>query len=218
MNQKELAHNRRLIRQQLKGRTIVKGMGTKEAACTISHINLALTGRLTDEIPECMSSVIGRWIIIVQDAMPDEMRNSKEWRQLIPYAAGTGRGHEQELSGIILEWMWTVVLPSLQSCADSQEFGGEWRTMTTERTSHAATAAAYSAYSAAAVYAYSGAYYAARAAAHAAAATWAADAAAAAYSAAYAAYAARGAAADDAAWATFNPPQLLARLITATNT
>ena len=38
---------------------LVHGMGTAEAACSISSINLALTGVLTDEVPDCMSEVIG---------------------------------------------------------------------------------------------------------------------------------------------------------------
>ncbi len=34
-----------------------KGIGDKEAACTVAAINLALTGTLTDDIPACMSKV-----------------------------------------------------------------------------------------------------------------------------------------------------------------
>lgn len=59
-----------------------KGLGSNESACSIAAINLALTGRLTDEIPACMSRVIGRWIIGIQDAAPHEMRNSPEWKRL----------------------------------------------------------------------------------------------------------------------------------------
>ena len=36
------------------------GLGTAEEPCSIAAINLALTGRLTDDIPQCMSPVIGR--------------------------------------------------------------------------------------------------------------------------------------------------------------
>ena len=44
--------------------------------CSVAAINLALFGRLTDHVPPCMSLVVGRWIIRIQDAMPDTMRNS----------------------------------------------------------------------------------------------------------------------------------------------
>ena len=72
------------------------GLGTLEEACTVAAINLSLTGELTADIPECMSKVVGRWIIVIQDAMPDEMRNSDAWLDLIPEAAGTGRKLEAE--------------------------------------------------------------------------------------------------------------------------
>ena len=35
-----------------------EGVGTAESACSIAAINLALNGRLTDAIPDCMSRVI----------------------------------------------------------------------------------------------------------------------------------------------------------------
>src|SRR5882672_9277442 len=101
------------VEAYLKDRYIPAGLGTKEAACSIAAINLALTGELTDRIPECMSTVIGRWILIVQDSMPDDMRNSLEWRRLLPLAAGTGREREQERLALILKWVWETVLPQI---------------------------------------------------------------------------------------------------------
>ncbi|HTN59057.1 MAG TPA: hypothetical protein VL043_12380, partial [Protaetiibacter sp.] len=124
------------------------GVGDRESACSIAAINLALTGELTDEIPECMSPTIGRWIIRVQDAMPDDIRNSAEWRSLLPRAAGTGRDLEEQRRAIILDWMWGTVLPSLQDLADEHGFGLEWRMMTTERTAEAATTAKAAAWAA----------------------------------------------------------------------
>jgi hypothetical protein len=174
------------------------GLGTKEEACSIAAINLALTGELTDRVPDCMSLVIGKWIIGVQDAMPDAMRNSIEWRNLLPLAAGTGRQHEAERSAIVLDWMWDVVLPEIQPIADKGGYGEKWKTMTNEKTANAATDAARAAANAA-DYSYAAATDAARAAARAA---YAADAARAAYAAdaARAAYAANAAdAAADAA-------------------
>ena len=176
-------------------RHLASGLGTAEEPCSIAAINLALTGHLTDDIPPCMSRVVGCWIIRVQDAMPDAVRNSRDWKALLPLAAGTGRDPAQERRrvALLLDWIWTDVLPPLQSLADEQGFGDEWRTMLTERNEAAADAAAAAAAAGAA---------AADAATAAAAAAWAAaaDAAAAAAAAAWtAAAAAWSAAAADAA-------------------
>lgn len=173
------------------------GVGTEESACSIAAINLALTGELTDDIPACMSEVIGRWIITVQDAMPAEIRNSARWKTLLPLAAGTGRAKESERIAIILDWMWCTTLPSLQQIADKYGFGGTWSEMCELKT----PAAAYAAADAAA--------YAARAAARAAA-----DAAARAARAADAAADAADAA-DAAAWENFDPCAVLEKLIEA---
>ena len=119
---------------------IAKGVGTAETACSIASINLALTGRLTDEIPACMSPVIGRWIIVVQDAMPADIRNSREWRELLPFAAGTGRDHDVERLAIMMNWMWATVLPSVQPVADAGGYGDAWLAMCEQRTVTAVTA------------------------------------------------------------------------------
>jgi len=126
------------IAAKLASMHLPSGLGDEEAACSIAAINLALTGKLTDDIPPCMSEVIGKWIIRIQDAMPDDMRNSERWKQLLPRAAGTGRAKEKERLAIILDWMWESVLPTLQPLADKHGFGREWQTMTTERTKAAA--------------------------------------------------------------------------------
>jgi hypothetical protein len=189
------------IAEKLASMTLPSGLGNEEAACSIAAINLALTGKLTDDIPPCMSEVIGKWIIGVQDSMPDDMRNSERWKSLLPLAAGTGRDKEQERIAVILDWMWGTVLPTLQPLADARGFGSEWKRMTTERTQAttraAATAAAWAVAYAEADAAYAATYAAEDAAAAAtAAATYAAD-----------------AAAD--VWQTFDPCGLLEKLIEA---
>jgi hypothetical protein len=199
------------IAEKLASMTLPSGLGTEEAACSIAAINLALTGKLTDDIPNCMSEVIGKWIIRIQDAMPADMRNSGRWKQLLPLAAGTGRDKEKKRLSIILDWMWGAVLPTLQPLADDRGFGTEWKRMTTERTesaaaeaARAAAAAARSACSSAGAAAW--AARAARAAAREAAREAAAEAAEAAWEAAWEAEAA-------AAWQTCDPCGLLERLI-----
>ena len=122
----------------LKDMHIPVGMGTVDRACSIAAINLALSGKLTDRIPDCMSPAIGGWIINIQDAMPDSMRNSTEWKKLLPLAAGTGRDYERERVEIIVDWMWGTVLPVLQPQAERLGFGAEWHRMCIERTAAAA--------------------------------------------------------------------------------
>lgn len=50
------------IRERLASHHVAEGLGDHDDACSIASINLALSGTLTDEIPECMSPVIGRLI------------------------------------------------------------------------------------------------------------------------------------------------------------
>ena len=94
-----------------------------------------------DTIPECMSEVVGEWILCIQDAMPADIRNSKKWRSLLPLAAGTGRGRESERLDIVMEWLWSIVLPQLLPLAAEQGFGVEWQRMLDARTSDAANVA-----------------------------------------------------------------------------
>jgi hypothetical protein len=107
------------IAEYLASHELSRGLGTGESACSIAAINLTLTGKLTDIIPECMSEVIGDWIIVIQDGMPHDLRNSAEWKSLLPLAAGTGRKHEQERIAILVDHLWAVVMPLMQSMADN---------------------------------------------------------------------------------------------------
>ena len=210
------------IAEKLATMHLPSGLGDEYAACSIAAINLALSGRLTDSIPACMSRVIGRWIIVTQDAMPNDVRNSERWKSLLPLAAGTGRVNEQERLEMILEWMWGTVLPSVQLLADRQGFGEQWQKMTTERSADAARAAAEAAGAAAEASEWA-AWAAARAAGAAAEAseraTWeAASEAGAAAARAEAAHRVAGEVADAAtAWSNFDPCWLLERLIKIDN-
>lgn len=190
------------IAARVNSMTLRRGMGDEYGACSIAAINLALTGRLTDEVPDCMSEVIGQWIIRVQDAMPDEMRNSKAWKSLLPLAAGTGRDREHERQTIVLEWMWTVVLPYVQPIADAGGYGKKWRDMCEKRTRQAADKAARVAWAAEAAKA-----------AKAAQAVRAVEATRAAWAAEAAAWAAEASGDPDAAWKHFDPCALLEKLI-----
>ena len=205
------------LEQYLATHTLPKGMGSEESACSIAAINLAISGKMTDEIPDCMSEVIGCATITLQDAMPDDMRNSARYKAWLPTAVGTGRDREQEQErlAILMDWMWRTVLPQLQPLADEEGFGKEWRTMCSERTQEAAYAAADAAASAAYV-AVDAAACAARVAADAAdavaVAVAAARAADAAVAADYAAYAAVDAVAGAAFWEKIDPIGVLERM------
>ena len=91
------------------GYAIPHGLGTKEKACSIGAINIVLTGTLIDDIPDCMSAVIGSWILNVQDLISWHVRNSNEWKDLLVLAAGTGRCHEWECMAVLLDELWTAL-------------------------------------------------------------------------------------------------------------
>ena len=204
------------IREYLDSHVLPAGLGTEGSACSIAAINLSLTGKLTDVVPGCMSYVIGRWIIRIQDSMPSDMRNSIKWKYLLPLAAGTGRDADAEKRrmNLILGWMWDVVLPSLQPIADKRGYGDKWKAMTDGKTVELARKARDAADAAAA----DAAYAADAAAAATATATVTADADAA-YAAAAAASASAAATAATATrktvWEHFDPCSLLEKLIEA---
>ena len=192
------------------------GIGTEEAACSVAAIRLAWDGELSDEPPACMSPVLAQWIIGVQDAMPASIRDSAEWRGLLPLAAGTGREREDERLAVIMDWLWGTVMPHLQPIADEHGFGAEWRECET-RTMDAAQAAADAAEAASVSRAVEAATRVAKAAAYAYAYEYAAAEAAKAEAAYMAANAAEAAAyaADAPAWDAFDPVATLLRIIDA---
>ena len=214
------------LEQYLSTHDLPKGLGNEESACSIAAINIAITGELTDNIPDCMSYVVGLATIVLQDAMPDDMRNSARYKNWLPNAAGTGREREQQRLAVLMDWMWGTVLPELQGLADARGFGDEWRKMCELPTKEAADAArdaanaaadaadavAYAAYAAArAANAAADAVYAAADAVYAAAdAVYAADAAYAAARAANAAYSADAAKAGF--WQRVDPIGVLERM------
>ena len=124
------------IRVFVMGHHLSAGLENEEKVCSIAAINLVLTGELTDSIPGCMSVVIGKWIVVIQDAISDELRNDNAWKSLLPLAAGTGRepAAEQRRLDMILDWMWIRTLPTVLPAAEKCGFGDEWRAMLAQRT------------------------------------------------------------------------------------
>jgi hypothetical protein len=214
MTQTFTQEHRAKLEEYLAKHTLPSGLGAEESACSIAAINLAMTGTLTDDIPDCMSEVLGTAAIALQDAMPSEMRNSLRYKTLLPEMAGTGREHEQERLAILMNWMWSVVLPYLQPIADKHGFGSEWQTMCNLKTDASAraarAAAAASPLAAAHTAAARAAAGAADYAAAFAAAAFAADAAAARAAAGAARAAARAAGGDF--WEIVDPLGVLERM------
>ena len=113
-----------------------EGLGTKDHPCSIAAVNLALYGRLTDEVPDCMSLVIGKWIIAVQDLMPHGTRNCREYKiDLLPLAAGTGRDREKEEArfSLLADWMWERVLPRISTDEWPENLRYRWKNVLKER-------------------------------------------------------------------------------------
>lgn len=111
-------------------RHITKGLGDYDAACSIASINLALTNQLTAEIPECMSEVIGNWVIVMQDNISDSMRNHPDWKSLLPALIGTGNKYENERLDLIYTWLWNEVLPEVKPPL----LEDKWQNMMEQRT------------------------------------------------------------------------------------
>lgn len=76
------------LRQVLNGMTLVKGFGGQEC-CSIQAINRVLHCRDTDSCPPGMSFSMYQWIIIVNDTMTYEERNSARWKDFLACAADT---------------------------------------------------------------------------------------------------------------------------------
>lgn len=98
------------IRRKINGMTLAWGLGSLQSACSVAAINVALTGKLTDNIPDCMSDHIGHFIIATQDLLTTEQRNSARWKNLIVHAAGTGKDHELQRLEIIRKWVFNKVV------------------------------------------------------------------------------------------------------------
>ena len=61
---------------------------------------------MTEYIPDCMSEVIGKWIIAIEHVMPLCISSSSEWRELLLLAAKSDRDSEGDKVEMIMSWMW----------------------------------------------------------------------------------------------------------------
>ena len=121
------------------GYRIPHGFGTERAACSMAAIRLAWDGELSSRPPRCMSAVLGEWLPVIQDEMPDEVRNSAAWKAILPLAAATGREREDERQRVIEQIMWENLVYG-QTLADRGGYGREWRLMCRNHTKKTAIA------------------------------------------------------------------------------
>jgi hypothetical protein len=112
MSESFTKEDREKVSRFLSKTNLHQGLGSAVSPCSIAAINIALTGDIGDHRPPCMSPVIHRFIIEAQDSAGDEMRNSKEWKALLPWAAGSLDEDEIELErlGLVRDWLWDTVL------------------------------------------------------------------------------------------------------------
>jgi hypothetical protein len=122
------------------------GLGTESACCSMGAINLARLGKVNDSIPPGMSKITASFIIKVQDMMPRAIRNSQQWKDLLPDAADTiSGGLEDRRENLIMEWMWRIVA-YMQVTANKRGFGSQWAAMIEDRTAIAVHVAQFAAY------------------------------------------------------------------------
>jgi hypothetical protein len=87
------------------------GRGNEQSCCSIAAINLIRENILTDRLPPDLPYVISAWIIGIQDSMPDELRNSKEWKDtLVEFLDCKSSSKAVE---ILTEWLFDKIIPEI---------------------------------------------------------------------------------------------------------
>lgn len=126
--------------------TLRHGLGTAAEPCSVAAIHIALTGRVTDGPHPCMSNVVRRWVIRVQDAMPVELLNrgtehGDRWQETLPLLVGSAAGKDVEAARLetIVHWMWDRLGGDTVPGWVPGEARQAWATMLAERTEVAAT-------------------------------------------------------------------------------
>ena len=126
--------------------TLAVGIGSYTEPCTIAAINIALTGKLTDETPDCASPVICSWVRKVQDNCPPNLgRDNPSWRFAVPMIAGTRKWRDEDGQRltIILKWMWDAIGDNDISEFIPDHARVKWNKMLRDKTSAAAFDASY---------------------------------------------------------------------------
>lgn len=133
------------LRAALLDETFRLGMGVGTLTgerCTMAAINLILTGKLNDAPHPCVSEVIRRWVMRVQDVIPGRIRNSLAWRTAAVDIAGsaTTRAAELARAQMLVAWMWDRLADPGVLASVPADVRPAWDVMLCERTAAAATA------------------------------------------------------------------------------
>jgi hypothetical protein len=91
-----------LVASFVTGATLGQGLNNSKTPCTIAAINLTLSGRFTDDCPHCMSPELCDFVVILQDSLSHECRNSPEWKSIIPLLLNT-KDQDAEIKSRIQE-------------------------------------------------------------------------------------------------------------------
>ena len=140
------------LREVIQSNVFVHGLGSAGHACTVGAINLAVTGKVREDCPDCMCPVLHAFVIPLQDAMPEDLLNSQRWRDIAYRLAGSKADEATEVARMhmLTGWMWGTALPQLKPIADKNGFGPQWQRMLKERSEDAARKAALAAWALAA--------------------------------------------------------------------
>ena len=99
------------LKKYLDTHTLCRGRGNEESCCSIAAINLIRENILTDRLPLDLPHAISVWIIGIQDCIPDELRNSKEWKDtLVEFLDCTSSHKAVE---ILTEWLSEKIIPEI---------------------------------------------------------------------------------------------------------
>jgi hypothetical protein len=96
---------------------------------TLWAINMGMTNEDSDEIPGCMSTIIGIFIKMMEKYAEKSLLNSAEYKDLIVISAFTGKDPIQEKKRleILFEYIWKTVFPYVQPIAEKHGFGDYWK-------------------------------------------------------------------------------------------
>lgn len=99
------------LKDYLDTHRLCRGMGSEQSCCSIAAINFVRENILTDRLPSDLPHVISVWIMGVQDSMPDELRNSKEWKDtLVEFLDCKSSSKAVE---ILTQWLFDKIIPEI---------------------------------------------------------------------------------------------------------
>lgn len=110
----------KLVATFVTGATLGQGLNDSQTPCTIAAINLTLSGRFSDDCPECMSPELCDFVIYLQDSITHECRNSAEWKSVIPLLLDT-KDQNAEIKNRIRELSKRLLINAGYSSAEATD-------------------------------------------------------------------------------------------------